>query len=97
MPVGFTDIFWLSWISEGNLNLNRSDLSSVFRVIIAKLFESTGKKAENTVPTPAEAQALHAACQDFVHIATFQPQLLQTKRAMMTASPPECGTPFQAH
>lgn len=55
MPTGFWDIAWLSYISAGNLNLNRAELSTVFRVIIAKLFDP-GKKPEPeplVLPPPA--------------------------------------------
>ncbi len=51
MPTGFWDIAWLSYVSSGNLNLNRAELSTVFRVIIAKLFD-TGKKPEPVVVPP---------------------------------------------
>jgi len=51
MPAGWTDIFWLSYISYGTLSLNRSDLSTVFRVIIARLVDA-GKKADPPPPPP---------------------------------------------
>jgi hypothetical protein len=49
VPTGFWDIAWLTYISSGTLSLNRGDLSTVFRVIIAKLLD-TGRKPEPTKP-----------------------------------------------
>lgn len=55
MPSSWTDIFWPSYISVGKLSLNRYELSTVFRVIIAKLFDTPVKKTEVKAPDPVPA------------------------------------------
>lgn len=81
LPVTIFDfsLNWITWVSSGNLSLNRAELSGVFRVIIAKLFESSSKKKENScsgkpeAPTRAQVDALNAACHDFKVYATMMP------------------------
>ncbi len=58
MPTGFWDIAWLTYVRTGNLSLNRADLSTVFKVIIAKLFD-TVKKPD---PPPPNADMPQIPC-----------------------------------
>ncbi|MGE3760415.1 MAG: hypothetical protein AB7H97_21805, partial [Pseudobdellovibrionaceae bacterium] len=92
---------WITWFSAGNLSLNRAELSGVFRVIIAKLFESTAKKKENACspvappkpqpPTPAQVDALNAACHDFISFKAAMPPLgYRVDRQPVPVMPPEC-------
>ncbi len=92
MPVGLSDIFWMAWISEGSLNLNRAELSNVFRVIIAKLFETGKKTAVASGPTPAENDALRAACHDFIKMKSINPPPpFLADRSAPQVDPSECG------
>lgn len=74
LPVTFWDfsLNWVTWVSAGDLSLNRADLSGVFRVIIAKLFEPKKKKEScekgdpSPPPTKSQLKAANAACHDFM-------------------------------
>jgi hypothetical protein len=99
LPVTFWDfsLNWVTWISAGDLSLNRADLSGVFRVIIAKLFEpkkkteSCEKEAPPPPPTENQLKAVNAACHDFmIWQWTTAATRLQSGQPVIDMSPLQC-------
>jgi hypothetical protein len=98
LPVTFWDfsLNWVTWVSAGDLSLNRADLSGVFRVIIAKLFEPKKKKEScekgDPPPPPTESQlkAANAACHDFMIWQWTTGTPLQPGQQMIDKLPAAC-------
>lgn len=108
LPVTVFDLSlnWITWVSSGNLSLNRAELSGVFRVIIAKLFESSSKKKENAcnaenppkpeLPTRGQLDALNAACHDILTMKATLPSFgYRVDRQPLQVIPRECQVLWQ--